>query len=103
VSGNARVLPLEIEEELLRIAQEAVNNANRHAEAREIRIALEHTRTSVTLSVIDNGTGFDFDIGFGKTGHWGLRNMRERAIQIGGTCDVSTAIGRGTRVDVTAR
>jgi signal transduction histidine kinase len=101
VSGSARALPLEIEEELLRIAQEAANNANRHAEAGEIQIALEYTRASLTLSVIDDGKGFDFDKGFGKTGHWGLRNMQERATQVGGTCNVSTALGRGTRVDVT--
>jgi signal transduction histidine kinase/ligand-binding sensor domain-containing protein len=101
VSGTARVLPLEIEEELLCIAQEAANNANRHAEAKEIRIALGYTRSSLTLSVIDDGKGFDFDTGYSKTGHWGLKNMQERATQIGGTCDVSAAIGRGTRVDVT--
>src|SRR5262249_45394276 len=92
----------QIAEELLRIAQEAVNNANRHADSKEIRIELEYQRDSIELSVMDDGKGFDLAEGLGKSGHWGLKNMRERAGQIGGSCNVSTAPGRGTRIHVQA-
>jgi len=70
----------------LRIAQEAINNASQHAQAREIRIALEYRGNSLTLSISDDGRGFDFEEGSGKSGHWGLKNMQERAAQIRGTC-----------------
>lgn len=36
----------------------------------------------------------------GKTGHWGLKNMRERAARIGGTCKITTALGRGTHIEI---
>src|SRR4029077_17777061 len=90
----------EVEEELLRIAQEAVNNANRHAQASEIRIALDYDAAWLTLSIADDGRGFDLEEGLGKSGHWGLKNMQERAAQIRGTCKIITAIGQGTQVEV---
>jgi signal transduction histidine kinase len=100
VSGQARSCSPEVEEELLRIAQEAINNANQHAQAREIRIALAYSGNSLTLSISDDGRGFDFEEGSGKSGHWGLKNMQERAAQIRGTCKITTAVGQGTRIEV---
>ncbi len=100
VSGQPRSCAPEIEEELLRIAQEAINNANQHAQAREIRIALEYRGSSLTLSISDDGCGFDFEEGSGKSGHWGLKNMQERAAQIRGTCKITTAVGQGTRIEI---
>jgi signal transduction histidine kinase len=100
VSGQPRRCPPEVEEELLRIAQEAANNASKHAHASEIRIALEYSGNSLTLSVSDDGCGFDFDEGYRKDGHWGLKNMQERAAQIRGKCTITTAAGRGTQVEV---
>jgi signal transduction histidine kinase len=100
VSGDARPCSPEVEEELLRIAQEATNNASRHAQASEIRIALEYRVSSLTLSISDDGRGFDLDEGYRKAGHWGLKNMRERAAQIRGTCKITTAAGRGTRIEI---
>jgi signal transduction histidine kinase/ligand-binding sensor domain-containing protein len=99
-TGQRRRCPPEIEEELLRIAQEAANNANRHAQATEIRIALDYGAGSLTLSVSDDGRGFDFEEGYGKSGHWGLKNMQERAALIRGTCKITTAVGQGTKVEV---
>jgi len=99
-TGQRRRCPPEVEEELLRIAQEAANNANRHAQANEIRIALDYSAGSLTLSVSDDGRGFDLEEGYGKSGHWGLKNMQERAAQIRGTCKITTAMGQGTRVEV---
>src|SRR4029077_12612607 len=100
VSGQPRSCSPDIEEELLRIAQEAANNASRHAQASEIRIALEYCTGSVTLSISDDGRGFDFDEGYRKSGHWGLKNMQERAAQIRGKCTITSAVGRGTQVEV---
>jgi signal transduction histidine kinase len=100
VSGKLFPCPLEVEEELLRIAQEATNNANRHAQASEIRVALEYGQGSLTLTISDDGRGFDFEEGYRKTGHWGLKNMQERAAQIRGKCKITTAVGRGTQVEV---
>jgi signal transduction histidine kinase/ligand-binding sensor domain-containing protein len=100
LTGEPRACTPEIEEELLRIAQEATNNANRHADATEIRIALDYNASFVTLSITDDGCGFDVNDGYRKTGHWGLGNMQERAAQIRGTCTITSAPGRGTRVEV---
>jgi signal transduction histidine kinase len=100
VTGQPRPCPPEVEEELLRIAQEAATNASRHAWASEIRIALEYSGNSLTLSVSDDGCGFDLDEGSSKSGHWGLKNMQERAAQIRGKFTITTAVGQGTRIDV---
>jgi signal transduction histidine kinase/ligand-binding sensor domain-containing protein len=100
VTGEPRPCTPEIEEELLRIAQEAANNANRHAQASEIRIALEYSGGSLKLSISDDGRGFDLEEGYRKTGHWGLKNMQERAAHMRGKCTVTSAAGRGTRVEV---
>jgi signal transduction histidine kinase len=100
VSGHPRPCSPDVEEELLRIAQEATNNAGRHAQASEIRIALEYGFRSLTLSISDDGRGFDLEEGYRKSGHWGLKNMQERAARIRGTCKITTAVGRGTKIEV---
>ncbi len=100
VTGAPRPSTPEIEEELLRIAQEAANNANRHAQASEIRISLDYSENSLELSICDDGSGFDLEEGYRKEGHWGLKNMQERAARIGGKCTISSAPGKGTRVEV---
>jgi signal transduction histidine kinase/ligand-binding sensor domain-containing protein len=100
VVGEPRACTPEIEEELLRIAQEAANNANRHAQASEIRIALDYGASSLKLAISDDGRGFDLDEGLGKSGHWGLKNMQERAGHIRGKCTITSAPGRGTQVEV---
>jgi signal transduction histidine kinase len=100
VSGQPRPCPSDVEEELLQIAQEAANNANRHAQASEIRIALDYGAGWLTLSICDDGRGFEFEEGYGKSGHWGLKNMCERAEQIRGKCKITTAVGQGTQIEV---
>jgi signal transduction histidine kinase len=100
VTGQPRPCSPEVEEELLRIAQEAANNASQHAKASEIRIALDYAASSLGLSISDDGRGFDFEEGYRKDGHWGLKNMRERAAQVHGTCKITTAVGEGTKVEI---
>src|SRR5262249_24176929 len=82
------------------IAQEAANNASRHAEATQIRIALDYSARSLMLAISDDGRGFDLQEGLGKSGHWGLKNMNERAEKIGGTYKITAAVGQGTRIEI---
>jgi len=92
--------PGHVEEALFRIAQEAVNNAVKHARARRVRIQLSGEGGTLRLTVVDDGCGFDpaTDI---RAGGLGLTSMRERAAALGGTVRIETKPGAGTRVEVT--
>jgi signal transduction histidine kinase len=96
-------LPPEMAGDLFRIAQEAVVNAGRHAEARAVSVSLRMVGSQVELRVADDGHGFDGDDPFGSAapGHLGLASMRERAELMDGTLDVESS-ERGTRVLVLA-
>jgi signal transduction histidine kinase len=98
--GQPRPLPAEFEEELLRIAQEATQNAVRHAHSNQIRVVLEYTVKWLQLSICDDGQGFDLQEGLRKADHWGLKSMHERAAQIHATCEITSSAGNGTRVQV---
>jgi signal transduction histidine kinase len=98
-------LPPDIEETLLRVAEEALHNALRHAAAGTVRVSLSATLDGlVTLSVTDDGSGFDIDVPpRAAARRLGLASMRERARAAGGTLSVLSAPGRGTTVRVTVR
>jgi signal transduction histidine kinase len=97
---SAGGLAPEHQHELLRIAQEAVINAVRHAHARTIRIVLIEESAHWTLTVIDDGRGMaELPELYAQQG-FGLANMRERARAIGGRCDVQSKPGKGTQVIV---
>ena len=101
VGGTFRPLGERIEGNLLRIGQEAINNAVRHARAQNIVINLKFETNRVQLSVCDDGLGFDSQLsqnGDGK--HFGLVGMRERAEQIGGTLKINSRANEGTEVVV---
>jgi signal transduction histidine kinase len=99
VNGAFRPLPRLVEDNLLRIGQEAVNNAVKHAEAQRIFINLVFDARRVQLSVRDDGRGFDHQLSEnGRHGHFGLIGMRERAAQIGGTLSIHSIEGSGTEV-----
>ncbi|MCP4593458.1 MAG: sensor histidine kinase, partial [bacterium] len=87
------------EEELYRIAQEALNNALKHAGASQVTLSVRFAEDSVTLEVTDNGQGFDPADVQGKAG-LGLISMRERAEKIGGQLTIHSAPGEGTRVAI---
>jgi signal transduction histidine kinase len=89
-------MPPETKEALYRIAQEAMQNTVKHAGAANVDLRLEQDNGSVALEVRDDGSGFDPSGYF--PGHVGLRSMRERATQIGGTLEIESAPGEGTRV-----
>jgi len=84
--------------ELLRIAQEALTNARRHADPSVVRVSVGVADGAVRLSVSDNGRGFDPALG--RSSGYGLRSMRERAELIGGRLTIETGVQDGTRVTV---
>jgi signal transduction histidine kinase len=99
VNGTFRPLPRLVEDNLLRIGQEAVNNAVKHAKAQRIFVNLVFDARRVQLSVRDDGQGFDnHAVGNGQGGHFGFVGMRERAEQIGGTLSIHSTEGAGTEV-----
>jgi PAS domain S-box-containing protein len=87
---------LAIKEALYRIAQEALQNAIRHAEADHLEVCLTCEPDGVRLEVSDNGRGFDPQGLF--PGHLGLQSMRERAEGVGGTLEILSEPRRGTCV-----
>ncbi|HDH09943.1 MAG TPA: sensor histidine kinase, partial [Chloroflexi bacterium] len=97
VEGEGR-LPPEIEEGLYRIAQEALNNALKHAQARKVTVYLRQDERGVTLEVADDGIGFDPKAVEGKG--MGLRSIAERVRLMGGRLEIQSEPGKGTRVRV---
>ena len=88
-----------LENEVVRIAQEAVANAIRHSGASRVWLDLRYHPNELTLTVCDNGIGFQVtDTTLPAKGHFGLQGMRERADQIGGTLNVESSPESGTTV-----
>jgi signal transduction histidine kinase/ligand-binding sensor domain-containing protein len=102
-TGSPRNVAPHVQQQVLRMAQEAVVNAVRHGHPTEVRMELVYEEAAVHLRVADNGHGFDPDHPASDGGgHWGLSIMRERAAQIGGSFAVSSAPDRGTLIDIVA-
>jgi ligand-binding sensor domain-containing protein/signal transduction histidine kinase len=99
VGGVFRALPRSVEDNLLRIAQEAINNAVTHANPDRILVNLTFDIKQVQLSVRDDGRGFD-QSAQPSNGHFGLVGMRERAQRIGGTLHISSSAETGTEIVV---
>jgi signal transduction histidine kinase len=104
VHGTYRPLTPKMEDELLKIAQEALTNALRHADAENINIDLAFDAKKLRMTISDDGRGFSSGSSYpsGWNGHFGLQGMRERAENIDAELNVDTAIGKGTRVSVEA-
>ncbi|WP_240135773.1 GAF domain-containing sensor histidine kinase [Streptomyces sp. MUM 178J] len=99
-SSGIRALPASQEEALLRVAQEALHNALRHAEADEVRVALVRRGGGTLLSVTDNGRGFDPKAVRRAGRHLGLVSMRDRAGGVGGRLTVQSTPGMGTTIEM---
>jgi PAS domain S-box-containing protein len=99
VQGSERLTPF-VRQELYQIAQEALNNALKHARAQTVRVLLDFQESATRLEVSDDGSGFE-PAEADRGGGLGLRGMRERAQAIGGTLAVETAPGKGTTVHIT--
>jgi signal transduction histidine kinase len=85
--------------QVLHIAREALSNALRHSDAGRIRVSLIADGDDAVLSVEDDGRGFDPDAPRGP-GHFGVANMHDRAATIGGTLQIRSRPGLGTRIIV---
>ncbi|MBN1402528.1 MAG: PAS domain S-box protein [Anaerolineae bacterium] len=96
VEGEDR-LPPAIQAELHQIAQEALNNALKHAHARQVQVRLRFGPGETRLEVRDEGVGFD-PVVAQAGGGLGLANMRERVARIGGQLRIESAPGRGTKI-----
>ncbi len=83
---------------LLLIMQEAVGNALKHGQAEHVRVRLAFSDKLLTMSVIDDGTGFDPALA-GESGHYGMSSMERRCSELGGDMSVWSKKGLGTRLD----
>jgi signal transduction histidine kinase len=92
-------LPRQVDEALYYIAQEALNNALKHAAATVVTVSLGASDGRIELEVADNGAGFDPQAVEGKGG-LGLTSMRERVEKMGGVLTILSAPGEGTTVKV---
>lgn len=99
IEGTPRPLAAEHENALLRIGQESLTNAIRHADARRVGVRLRFGDGWVTLAVRDDGCGFDVSGRSGKG--YGLSGMRERVAALGGSLSIDSKLGEGTEVSAT--
>jgi signal transduction histidine kinase len=96
-------LPSEVEVALYRIFQTALQNVQQHARARHVTLDLSRRGAFVQLAIKDDGIGFDADkprAGRKEKGGFGLAEMRERAVCVGGTLSVKSALRTGTEIEV---
>lgn len=93
-------IPLSQKEHVYWIAREALHNVIKHARATRVMVRLDCDDHTLTLQIVDDGTGFDTARDF--TGHLGLRSMSERTARLGGVLTVSSQHGSGTTITLTA-
>lgn len=96
---DARLAP-EVETALYRIVQEALTNVAKHARARRCRVYLQGLTSTVLVTIEDDGTGFDPAARSLEPPGLGLISIRERTAQLGGTFQIESAPGQGTRLTV---
>jgi signal transduction histidine kinase len=100
IDEDLEPLPPELEQQIYRIAQEALTNVLKHAGARRLGVQFTRSDGRLTLLIRDDGRGFETANGH-INGHYGLHGMRERADLIGATLTVQSAIQHGTAVRLT--
>ncbi|HYL98739.1 MAG TPA: histidine kinase, partial [Blastocatellia bacterium] len=101
VSGTPRVHPAQVESNLLRIGQEALTNAVKHAASSTIALELSFNSGLVGIRVSDDGRGFNPDAApAASAGHFGLVGIKERVEQLGGRLRLKSSPGHGTEIEV---
>ena len=90
----------DVEQCIYRVAQEAVTNVVKHASAKKLTVKLEFIEGKATLTVRDDGVGFDIEK-INETSHFGLAGMQERARLVGGELDIISKPGDGTTIQLT--
>ena len=98
--GHFRGAPSHVEAELLGIASEALNNAAKHSQAKQVKIVLQSTKSGVKLLVEDDGIGMRRESRSKQRVGLGLSTMRERAAEIGAALEFESEPGRGTSIHV---
>ncbi len=100
VVGQERPLASPVKTAIFRIAQEALTNVIKHAQAQNVAITLAYNRADVSIQVQDDGWGFDVERALSdeRRQSWGLLGMRERASLLGGQFILDSRPGRGTRI-----
>jgi signal transduction histidine kinase len=94
-------LSTEMKTTLFRITQEALTNVIKHSGANLVRVTLTHTTQGVRLEVVDDGVGFDpAAIRITRRPSWGVLGMQERAALLGGTFEITSYPGSGTKIEV---
>lgn len=102
--GEPRDLPDFVAGNMLLLAQEGITNALKHAGAQLIRLHLRFAPGTVTLTITDDGKGFDPTAVVGpKQGHFGLQGMRERTKRLGGSLRINSEPGRGCTITATVK
>jgi signal transduction histidine kinase len=103
VAGTSRNLHPILRDEVYRIASEALRNAFRHAQARQIEVEIRYDEARFLLRIRDDGKGIDPNVlgGNGLPGHFGLPGMRERAKLAGGILAVWSELNSGTEIELT--
>lgn len=99
--GTSRTLPDAVQVALYRIAQEALNNTVKHANARLISVRLEWTQLQVGVLVADDGIGFDYQPHERSATHFGIEIMKQRAMQIGAYLHIHSRVQVGTQIRLT--
>jgi signal transduction histidine kinase len=102
IIGTPRPLLSSTEHHLLRMAQEAITNAAKHAQARNINVTVDYSGLELKLVIADDGVGFNpgmVQTG-GQNGHFGLQGMRARAKKIEAQLEINSETGKGTRITI---
>jgi signal transduction histidine kinase len=101
IDGSAARFGDERAEVIFRMTEEALRNVERHAGARHVRLSLDTDATHLSLSLADDGVGFDPRLS--RPGHFGLVGLTEQAQLIGATLSIDSAPDRGTTVRLSLR
>jgi NarL family two-component system sensor histidine kinase LiaS len=100
IKWKTEAFPLDkgVEDHLFRILQESVSNTLRHSKANKLEVLMVKRDDLVILRIVDDGIGFD--VNEMKAGSYGMQNMHERAVEVGGTLKVVSVKNQGTRLEV---
>jgi NarL family two-component system sensor histidine kinase LiaS len=100
IKWKLEAFPLDkgVEDHLFRILQESLSNTLRHAKASKLEVLMVKRDDLVILRIVDDGVGFE--VGETKAGSYGMQNMHERAVEVGGTLKVVSVKNKGTRLEV---
>jgi signal transduction histidine kinase len=97
-SGTERNLDPQTQLCLFHVLKEALANVARHAAAKTATVSLRFDEKEAVLRVVDDGAGFDPELP--RPGHYGVRNMRERAERVGAVLKIESGAGKGTSVEL---